>query len=304
MDSLGLFFVFGLVGTAGSALLLIVGLLMWRAERAAKRAKEAGLGEAADAGAKAEESKLPGGIGALFKPRPAGGNPLNAHEVLRVMRDHLTGRLIVEIAGKQYTQVGEMQDPIIHQGFVTTLQDLGSFAGGAAPAAPAPTPIAPAPLEAPRASGAERPPQLASPAGAVTPPPPRPQPAAAASGPPPTPVASSPASRVGDPLQGAAEPRPQLPSMNPFKQMQVLRERAKQPPLPPPKPIAEQIDEILQAKVTGTAQAQRGLHVRAGAQGHAVFELDGRGYEAVDDLPDADARALVRAAIAEWEQKQ
>ncbi len=92
--------------------------------------------------------------------------------------------------------------------------------------------------------------------------------------------------------------------MNPLKQMQVLRELSKQPPPPPPKSIAEQIDEILQEKIAGTPHRQRGLHVSAGLQGQALFQLDGKAYEGVDDLPDSEARAIVRAAIAEWERRQ
>ena len=92
--------------------------------------------------------------------------------------------------------------------------------------------------------------------------------------------------------------------MNPLKQMQVLRERSRQPAPPPPKSIAEQIDEILQEKIAGTSYRQRGLHVGAGPQGHALFQCDGLSYEAVDDLPDAEARSLIRAAIAEWERRQ
>jgi hypothetical protein len=86
--------------------------------------------------------------------------------------------------------------------------------------------------------------------------------------------------------------------------VQVLRERSRQPPPPPPRSITEQIDEILQEKIAGTPHRTRGLRVSAGPQGHALFGLDGKNYEAVDDLPDAEARTLVRAAIAEWEKKQ
>jgi hypothetical protein len=91
--------------------------------------------------------------------------------------------------------------------------------------------------------------------------------------------------------------------MNPFKQMQVLREMAKNPP-PPPKSITEQIDEVLQNSLAGNALAQRGLHMRAGPRGEAVFEFDGQSYAAVDEVPDEDARQVIRAAIAAWERSQ
>jgi hypothetical protein len=280
MERIGWLFVFFLIGSLGFLALLILGLWMWREERAAKRAKEAGQdgapeGKAAEA--KAPALKLPQ-MGSLFSARP---NAPEAHEVLRVLRDHLTGRLVVEIGGRRYAHTAEVTEPRILQGFLTTLQDLENFAAHApAPAAPpVPPALAPnAPIVPPAA------PSAADPA------PPPPQPASISN----PPISASPA-RADEPLQ--------MPSMNVFKQVRVLREMSKQPP-PPLKTIAEQIDEVLQGRIAGTPHRQRGLRVSAGPQGNALFELDGRAYEAVDDLPDAEARSLVRAAIGEWEKRQ
>jgi hypothetical protein len=301
MNSAGLLFIFSIIGVVGFGALLVVGLIMLRQEQAAKRAKLEGAPDGA-AEAKAQENRVLEAGRSLFKTRSKAADALDAHEVLRVLRDRLTGRLIVEIAGRRYTQVGDIQDPNIQRGFLTTLQDLGSFAATApAPAAPVAPPDAPAhstPLASTHPGAAEGQPQSASPAPAATPatePAPRPRP------PTPQPISNAPISNAPQPRADAPL---QLPSMNVFKQMQVLRERAKQPPPPPPKSITEQIDEILQEKIAGTPHRTRGLHVGAGPQGHAVFELDGKNYEAVDDLPDAEARLIVRAAIAEWEKRQ
>jgi hypothetical protein len=300
MDRVGLLFIFSIIGVVGFGALLVVGLIMRRQEQAATRAKpEAAQGGAPEA--KAQENQLMEAGRSLFKARSKNADPLDAHEVLRVLRDRLTGRLIVEIAGRRYTQVGDMQDPNIQRAFLTTLQDLGSLAANApapviAPAPPAPLPGIPvAPLtESPRvqdsASGPATPPQPAAPTAP-----------AANPAPPPAPISRAP---ISNPSQPRADEPLQLPSMNVFKQARVLRERAKQPPPPPPKSIAEQIDEILQEKIAGTPHRQRGLHVSAGPQGHALFQLDGRAYEGVDDLPDVEARSLVRTAIAEWEKRQ
>jgi hypothetical protein len=83
--------------------------------------------------------------------------------------------------------------------------------------------------------------------------------------------------------------------------MQVLRELAKNPP-PPPKTIAEQIDEVLQGRILGTPLIHRGIHVRPGPRGEAVFDLDGQSYPSVDDVPDGEVREVIRAAIADWEK--
>lgn len=99
-----------------------------------------------------------------------------------------------------------------------------------------------------------------------------------------------------------AEPPPlQRPSMNPLKQMRVLREIEKRPQ-PQLKSIPEHIDEFLQQKLLGTPYIWRGIRVRASATGTVEFEADGKTYESVDEVPDPEVRALIRAAVAEWEK--
>ena len=277
----------GFTGFAGFCLLLYVALRMWRDEQARKgggtpRSGAAGTAQTSQPswlasllGGKASSPAASAAPAAEPRSGAAGtpaSQPADAHEVLRVLRDNLSGRLIVEIGGKRYAKIGEIQDATIGQGFLTTLRDLSRFAGGfsTAPAGP-PTPQAPQPQAeaAPRAA-------------------PQPQPRAE---PPPS-------------VQPAASAEPlRKPSMNPFKQMQVLREMEKNLPAAP-KSITEQIDEVLQAKIAGTPLARRGMRVRAGVGGSAAFDLDGKAYDAVDNIPDPDARDVIRAAIKEWEKKQ
>ncbi len=301
MNAAGLLFIFSIVGAIGFTALLVVGVILLRQEQAARRAKlEVPPGGAAEA--KSQANKLLEAGRSLLKARSKDADPYDAHEVLRVLRDRLTGRLVVEIAGRRYTQVGDIQDPNIQRGFLTTLQDLGGFATNVSAPVIAPVPEASLP-NIPVAPRAESPRAQASASTPATPPQPRADtaPRLEPSAPPPAPISSSPISNLPQPR---ADGPLQMPSMNPLKQMQVLRELSKQPPPPPPKSIAEQIDEILQEKIAGTPHRQRGLHVSAGPQGHALFQLDGKAYEGVDDLPDAEARAMVHAAIAEWERRQ
>jgi hypothetical protein len=61
------------------------------------------------AGGQAQENKLLEAGRSFFKARPKDGTR-STREVLRVLRDRLTGRLIVEIAGRRYTQVGDIED--------------------------------------------------------------------------------------------------------------------------------------------------------------------------------------------------
>jgi hypothetical protein len=294
----------GAVGLLGCLILLFVGLQMLREERAKKEAGEAAGSGAA--GASVVEAGAPGSapgepISTAAAPVPAppvGPNPLasfgerlglrarpkgSAHEVLRVLRDNLTGRLVVEMGGKRYGQAADVEDPATYQGLLTTLRDLHDFAGveGAPPpdAAPRAVPLPSAEPPAPHSPAAEKK-ELArastTSAGAATP------------------------ARTPTPT-GSAKPLPP-PSMNPFKQMQVLRELAKIPEAPT-LTIAEQVDEVLQARLLGTPLVNRGIRMRPGPRGDAIFEFEGQSYGSVDEVPDAEVRDLIRSAIAAWEGK-
>ncbi len=277
----------GILGLAGCLILLFVGMQLMRDERAKKDAKEGAPAPAEPA--PGGETPAPGAAPAAPASTPAaapgrsplasfsdrlglGGRPKgSAHEVLRVLRDNLTGRLVIEIAGRRYGQAADVDDPAVYQGLLTTLRDLHDFAGvetaHTADVAPRPAASFAAPPPAPR--------------------PPAPLP----------PRASSPSAAA------PAAPRPlPPPSMNPFKQMQVLREMAKIPEAPT-LTIAEQIDEVLQARLLATPLANRGIRMRPGPRGDAIFELEGESYTSVDDVPDAEVRDVIRAAIAAWESK-
>ncbi len=102
--------------------------------------------------------------------------------------------------------------------------------------------------------------------------------------------------------QQAAQTPLVKPSMNPFEQLKYLREREKQPEVKI-KSFLEEIDEVLQAKIAGTPLIARGVKVTTGPNSTALFWLDDHSYERPDDLPDADARAVVQAAVREWEKK-
>lgn len=209
---------------------------------------------------------------AASSPTDAAAAPLHAsnldggpREVLRVLRDPLTEALFVEVAGRRYERMADIHETAVREGFRSTLRDLEAFAGGA-PTVP-PMVVLPVPASEP--------------------------------------VSITPSlTNVGAAKQAKAGTAPLLaPSMNPFKQMLVLRDLAKTQ-LPPLKTIAEQIDEILQEKLVNSPLAPRGVKVHTGPKGNALFRADGQDYESVDSVPDDEIRACIRAAVAEWEKKQ
>ena len=64
-------------------------------------------------------------------------NPTDAHEAMRLLRDNLTGRLIIEIAGKRYARLADIQDPNISEAVLTTVRDLNRITSGQTPLPPA-----------------------------------------------------------------------------------------------------------------------------------------------------------------------
>jgi hypothetical protein len=270
-----IFVIAGVLGIIGMAILLFVGLQMLRDERSKKEAAPAPAEGAPTAEGTAAALTAPEGAPAASEPaavaavkaafaKPVARPKASAHEVMRVLRDNLTGRLVIEIAGRRYASLTELGDAELTDGLLTTLNDLLTFAGGAT--LPAPT----APMQLPGPASASERAVMPAPASPSTPP------------------------------TATAKPLP-APSMNPFKQMQVLREMAKNPPAEP-KSITEQIDEVLQAKIAGTPLAERRLRMRTGLRGEALFDLDGESYPAVDEVPDMEVREALKGAIAAWEQ--
>ncbi len=64
-----------------------------------------------------------------------------------------------------------------------------------------------------------------------------------------------------------------------------------------------QIDAILQSRLTGTALAGRGIRVIESAEGGAAIVIGTARYAGVGDVPDSEVKDVIKAAIAEWEEK-
>ncbi len=274
MQAPGLFFGIIVVGIIACVLLLVASFRMWGDER--KGSKDAAAGPEAASTPPAAPAANP--LSALLNAKPK--DTAGAHEVLRVLRDRLTGRPIVEIGGKRYAQMSEVIEDNVRQGLFFILRDLQEFTGAVPPASPAPLP-APPPAQALAPSNGT-PPAASAPSGDV------------------------PVNRPAGSLR-PAEPTPisplTMPSMNPFKQwrnyQKVSRSVAPEPPS-----IAEQIDVLLQDMLAGTPNAQRGIKVATTPSGGVAFRLDGQVYDAVDAVPDPAVRVIFRDAIAAWERRQ
>lgn len=114
----------------------------------------------------------------------------------------------------------------------------------------------------------------------------RPPQPAAAQPPAPAPVATPPApaaARATGPLSMPTPPPAETPSA--------------------PTTMVGQIDAILQAKLSGTPLASRGIRLVESVQGGAMVVVGLQRYAGVGDVPDPEVQAVIRAAIAEWESK-
>ena len=70
-----------------------------------------------------------------------------------------------------------------------------------------------------------------------------------------------------------------------------------------PLSIVGQIDSILQLRLMNTPLAGKGIRLQESQQGNVVVWVGVTKYTSVDEVPDAEIKGAIRAAIAEWEEK-
>ncbi|MEW6403647.1 MAG: hypothetical protein AB1649_17770 [Chloroflexota bacterium] len=74
-------------------------------------------------------------------------------------------------------------------------------------------------------------------------------------------------------------------------------------PAPPPSSIVEQIDAILQRRMLNTPLVRMDIRLQESHEGGVEVMVGKKRYETVDEVPDPEIRAAIRAAIDEWEKK-
>lgn len=70
-----------------------------------------------------------------------------------------------------------------------------------------------------------------------------------------------------------------------------------------PTSLVGQINMILQRRIADTPLASRGVTLMESLSGGVNVYVGVKRYEMIDDVPDEEIRATIRAAIAEWENK-
>lgn len=74
-------------------------------------------------------------------------------------------------------------------------------------------------------------------------------------------------------------------------------------PVAPPTSIVGQINLILQERIANSPLSAKGVSLMESSTGGVNVYVGINRYEAIDDVPDEDAKSAIRAAIAEWEKK-
>ena len=121
-------------------------------------------------------------------------------------------------------------------------------------------------------------------------------PASTAIPPQPRPVAPPQNSLPPRPLSQPAAPetvRP-TPAKSPTNEKDVA---------PPATGIVGQIEAILQARLAGTTLEGRGIHLSNSPEGGVIVNVGLQRFNGIDEVTDPEIKAVLRAAIAEWENK-
>ena len=217
---------------------------------------------------------------------------------MRVIRDQQTGRVLVEVAGKQYASIREISDAQVGRRVLWAISDLVRFTGGMAtnpqamrsvakeePARqPEPEPVAAptAPQAAPVSVSA-----LARPAASEQP---QAQPT-----PPPRPVRATSAPLAPE------TPRERYSLLGYFRQ--GFTRESKLEPVVSTSSFIDEIEAILQARIQQlAAPLPSDVHVLAGGDGALQIEVGLDVYGSPDEVPDPQIRQLIKDAVAEWEK--
>lgn len=100
---------------------------------------------------------------------------------------------------------------------------------------------------------------------------------------------SAPASALATP---APEPRPALSAQNDDDDEVAV-----------PQSIVAQINSVLKARLVGTPLAGKGIRLQESRDGGVLVWVGMEKFEGVDEVPDENIRAALKAAISEWENK-
>ena len=117
-------------------------------------------------------------------------------------------------------------------------------------------------------------------------------------------IKPSPPPLSGQPVPVPISPAPPIPKPTPQPSAPRASIIAKEDrPSAPANSIVTQIDAILQARLAGSPLEGRGVFLTQSPEGGVIVYVGLTRYTGVEDVPDAEVKAAIRAAISEWENK-
>ncbi len=230
---------------------------------------------------------------------PAAPAPPVPAELLRLLRQPDSGQLVVEVAGQQFYKLTDIPDKEVGQYILKLAANLLSFTNGMIETeaglksvynpkldtTPHPltlTPVAPqkpaVTVPPPKPVQPERPPAEPSP---IPQPPPEAQVAFLASLQTQSSKAATPPPRRGLLGRTRTSAQPILPGLN----------------------LAEEINKIVQARLAISPLATNTkIEITSDPGGGIRIKVNGIPYASPEDVPDAEARELIKASIKQWER--
>jgi hypothetical protein len=225
---------------------------------------------------------------------PALEAPARAGEVMRVIRDPQTSRVLIEVDGKTYAHIREITDASIGRRVLWAIADLVRFTGGMATNPQALRTI----QDKEPARHNEQPPTNAPTAAPAQPP--STSTTARRSVPPTTPASPSVSSLAVPPA--ASEKNQRYSLLGFFKR--GFERPAPGDALATSMSFIDEIEEILQGYITNlSTPLPYDVHVLTGEDGTLQIKVGGSVYSSPDQVPETEARELIKAAVAEWEKK-
>lgn len=230
---------------------------------------------------------------------PAAPAPAGPAELLRLLRQPDSGQLIVEVAGQQFSKLTDIPDKEIGEYILKLAANLLSFTNGMIE-----TEAGLKSVYNPRLDTAPEPltpPPPVSQKPAITVPPSQPvqperPPAEASFIPKPPPEAQA-------ALLAALQTQTTQPSTPPPRRGLLGRTRTSAQPILPGLNLAEEINKIVQARLAISPLATTTKIDITGDPGGGIrIKVDGIPYASPDDVPDAEARELIKASIKQWER--
>jgi hypothetical protein len=102
------------------------------------------------------------------------------------------------------------------------------------------------------------------------------------------------------PVQSAPPPSRPIPPLTAPRPSTIAKEDR---PSVPANSIVGQIDSVLQARLEGTSLGERGIFLTQSPEGGVIVYVGLTRYNGVDEVPDPEIKAAIRAAISEWEDR-